>query len=292
MSEKNKTKIEKKLIATIALIVTIGIATIVPLTFVMSNTARAQTNITDPLFNIAIPFAYYNADVTYNVEINSVIDGGHSIYDVWYRDAAVIAAQPSINLDVLGNDTVARIEFFEYTVYTDKLQLQKSYSYFAYNEEAFEQYSTGNFVTEYYRNNLQDVLTRTGSDYFGGFGVTDPEDSMFTWIAGNSQNHQCYNELAKHESDILTAIANTQTVYVDVKRVAFVSVDTDGKLMVVEDNKLVQHIELTKSDDGFLYGNPADIGREVYIGLPKIPYNGTDVPEEFWPIIWPDKFGA
>jgi len=291
MSEKKRVKIEKKLLATFALIAAIGVASIIPLTLVMGNTAKAQTNFSDPLFNIEIPFAYYNADVTYNVEINSVIDGSHRVQDVWYRDAAIIAAKPSINLEVLGSDTVARIEFFEYTAYTDTLQLQKSYSYFAYNEAAFKQYSNGHFVTEYYRNNIQNTLKRSGGDYFGGSDVTSPDEPMFTWIAGNSQNHGYKGKIAKHDSAILTAIADTQTIYIDVKRVAFVSINVDGKMVVVEDNKLVQHIELTKTDDGFRYGDPANIGREVYIGLPTIPYNGTDVPEEFWHIIWPDKFG-
>jgi hypothetical protein len=177
VSEKNKMKIEKKLIAAIALAITIGIATVIPLTFFMDNTAKAQTSVTASLFNIDIPCAYYNANVTYDVKINSLIDGSHRVHDIWYRDGAVIAVQPSINYDVLDNNTVARIEFFEYTVYTDKLQLQKSYSYFAFNESAFGRVDTphgsSSFIVEYYINNIRNK--NRGSDTFGGEDVTGPD---------------------------------------------------------------------------------------------------------------------
>ncbi|MDR2707901.1 MAG: hypothetical protein LBB87_04070 [Nitrososphaerota archaeon] len=304
MSEKNKNGNRKKLITSIALVITIGIATIIPLAFFMSgtNTVKAQQSVTDSLFNIDIPCAYYNADVTYNVEINSMIDGRHSVFDAWYRDAAVIAVQPSINYDALDNDTVARIEYFEYTVYTDNLQLQKSYSYFAFNEKAFDQYNDGPsayFAMNYYTENMRSHL-RDG-DYFGGFSVTDPEDPMIVWVAGNHANRGYGADETIDETyrNILAEVESTQTIYLDIRRVAYVSISVDGTMMVVEDNKIIQHLELTKNDEGFMFGTPADIPvevysgrqREYYFGLPTIPYKGTDVPEELWSTVWPDIFG-
>ena len=304
MSEKNKIKIEKKLVASFALIIAIGIASIVPLAIFMGAAEKvsAQTIATDSLFNIDITCAYYNADVIYNVEINSVFDGSYRVHNVWYRDAAVIDVQPLINYDALDKTTMARIELFEYTVYTDKLVLQKSYSYFAFNESAFGQGNVNGHSSSYIFAYYQDYIGSKcrGSDTFVGNDLTDyiidPTKPMSVWsgsIVGNSQSRGYgQNKLDKEQSNILDAIKDVQAVYLDVKRVAYISLSIDGTVIAVEDNKLLQHLELTKTADGFMFGDPATIGREIYFGLPQIPYKGTDVPEEFWPIIWPDKFGA
>jgi hypothetical protein len=242
--------------------------------------------------------------VDYNVEINSLIDGSHRVFYTWYRDAAVIAIQPSINYAVLGNDTIARIEFFEYAIYTDKLPLQKSYSYLAFNDSAFKQYDEYkngrriSFITEFYEKNLQTKRVK-GGDSFGGEGITDPSEPMYIWVAGNSDSYSDARSksLDKTYSNILSAIKNTYTIYLDVRRVAYISLNVDGTMIIMEDSTLLQHLELINTGDGFLYGNPADVydpvivDRKFYFGLQPIPYNGTSVPEEFWPIIWPDKFG-
>jgi hypothetical protein len=287
-------KIEKKLVALSVFAFAIGMVLLLPLPAFMN--ATAQANIADSLFNIDIPCAYYNANVTYDVEINSLIDGSHRVHDVWYRDGAVIAVQPSINYDALDNNTIARVEFFEYTISTDKLQLQKSCSYFAFNKQSFgqtdEPKSSFDFIFDYYEKNLQPKRGGTfGGDSFGGLDVTDLAEPMDFLIVGNSMNCGYPGKLEKSHRNILDAIAETQTIYLDVKRVAYISLSNDGTVIVVEDNKLLQHLELTKTDDGFMFGNPTAVKRETYFGLPTIPYNGTDVPEEFLPLIWPDIFG-
>jgi hypothetical protein len=298
LSEKNKTKIEKKLVASIALIITIGIASVVPLTFFMGNatSVSAQTSTADSLFNIDIPCAYYNANVTYDVEINSMFDGSHRMLGYYYRAGSVIAVQPSINYNVLDGDTVARIELFEYAVYTDNLQLQKTYGYFSYNGEAFGLYDTEdghmtNFAMKYWRENIEPKLVGT-SKSFGGDDITDPEKPMNVWIDGNMENFGDKNKsIDKRHSNILAEVEKTPSVYLDVRRVAYMSLNADGTIVVVEDNKLVQHLELTKTDDGFMYGNPANVGREIHFGLHAIPSKGTTVPEDLWPAVWPHLFG-
>ncbi|MCL2172838.1 MAG: hypothetical protein FWB84_04245 [Candidatus Bathyarchaeota archaeon] len=294
-------KIEKKLIALSILAVTIGIATVIPMTYFLN--AKAQTNIADSLFNIDIPCAYYNANATYNVVIHDIIHGGSDrVYDTWFRDNAVIAVQPSINYTVLDKNTVSRIELFEYTLYTDKLQIQKTHSYLSFNEEAFEHYNDkDSLTTEYWQETLLDKSDgRTGYS-FGGLSVSDPGEQIPVWIAGENENHgynQSDNSYKKGDK-ILETIKDTQTIYLDIRRVAYISLSADGTVIIVEDNKLLHHLELTKNDNGYMFGTPADIRveiysgrqREYYFGLPNIPYSGTDVPEELWSTVWPDRFG-
>ncbi|MDR1993189.1 MAG: hypothetical protein LBQ98_06830 [Nitrososphaerota archaeon] len=266
----------------------------------MGNTpiASAQTSVADSLFNIDVPCAYYNANATYNVEINSVFDGSHRVLDIYYRAGSVIAVQPSINYNVLGNDTVARIEIFEYTVYTDNLQLQKTYSYFSYNPEAFgladngNGYMVANFASKYWQENIEPKLVGTTKS-FGGESVSDPDKPMNVWIAGEMENFGLGTgrSLDKRYRNILAEVEQAQSVYLDVRRVAYMSVYADDTVVIVEDSKLVQHLELTKTNDGFMYGNPADVGREIYFRLHAIPYNGTSLPEHLWPEVWPHLFG-
>ncbi|MDR0797345.1 MAG: hypothetical protein LBE70_01280 [Nitrososphaerota archaeon] len=300
MSEKNKTKIEKKLVASIALIITIGIASVVPLTFFMDNNAKAQTSVTDSLFNLNIPCAYYNVDIAYNVEINDKISNLQRMLDFYYRDAAVIAVQPSINYSVLDSNTVARIEIFEYTVYTNNLELQKSYTALSFNEQAFGQYTSKNpyghmtsFAMKYWEETLLPKLG-SGSKSFCSYGIDDPNEQMLTDYAGNNENFGQGNgkSIDKKHGNILAEVEKTQSVYIDVKRVAYISLCDDGTIVVVDDNKLLQHLELAKTNDGFMYGNPANVDREFYYGLSKIPYNGPydSVPEDRRSSVWPDLF--
>jgi hypothetical protein len=279
-------KIEKKLIALSIFAIAIGIATVIPMTFFMS--AKAQTDVADSLFNIDIPCAYYNANITYNVEINDIVHGGgQRIFDLWYRGGPVIAVQPSINHTVLDDNTVARIEFFEFSVYTDKLQLDKSYSYFGFNEEAFEQNGNKHIAAKYVEENLL-PNKRIGGQGYGGQSITDLTESMPRWITGNTDSIGIGSghHLDKQFYKIIAAIEDTHTIYLDVRRVAYISLSDDGTIVIVEDNKLLQHLELTKNDDGFMFGSPSAVKIETYFGLPKIPYKGTDLPEEFWPEVF------
>jgi hypothetical protein len=59
-------QIEKKLILCSVLAISIGIAAIVPLAYVMGNisTAKAQINEATPWFNIDVPYATYTANLT------------------------------------------------------------------------------------------------------------------------------------------------------------------------------------------------------------------------------------
>ncbi|MCL2642708.1 MAG: hypothetical protein FWD52_04270 [Candidatus Bathyarchaeota archaeon] len=280
-------KIEKKLIALSIFAIAIGIATVLPMTVFMN--AKAQTDIADSLFNIDIPCAYYNANITYNVEINDIVHepGGQRTYDFWYRGGSVIAVQPSINLTVLDDNALARIEFLEYSVYTDKLQLDKSYSYFAFNEEAFGQIDDQHIATKYLAEKLV-PNKRIGGQTYGGLSTTDPTEPMIRWIAGNMDSIGVGSgrSLDKQFYNILAAIEDTQTIYLDVRRVAYISLSKDGTMVIVEDNKLLQNLELTKNDDGFMFGNPAAVKIETYFRLPEIPYKGTDLPEKFWPEVF------
>ena len=116
-----------------ALIITIGIVTIVPLAFTMNNTAKAHLFIDDSWFNINVPCAYFNADVTYDVTYYSRSASRYFTYDLYYRSAAIIAIQPSINPAALDKATDARIEYFECAVYTNELTLSKQYFYLTMN---------------------------------------------------------------------------------------------------------------------------------------------------------------
>ncbi len=129
MSEKNKIKIEKKLVASFALIIAIGIASIVPLTIFM-GTAKAQTVTDDSWFNISLNHAYFSANIA----------------DGIYQSVDVRGFDTSFNMEAFNRQTGARIEYFEIICYTDDgIQLYRTTYYTGANSSYIE--NPYNFIT-------------------------------------------------------------------------------------------------------------------------------------------------
>ena len=102
--------IEKKLILCSILAIAIGIATIVPVEYFTSiNTqANAQT-LTQPWFNVNVPYAYYTADATNNQ--NGIISYGEGYY---------IALNITTNPNAITTLPNSRLEYYQIRVYSDQ----------------------------------------------------------------------------------------------------------------------------------------------------------------------------
>lgn len=277
MSEKtNKMKIEKKLIAAIALIVTIGIATIIPLTFFMS-TAKAQAD--EPWFNIDVSSAYLKVDVT----------------DGYYNGAESIVIDALINSNGLSQHIDARVEYFEFTIYTNDIQLSKSYYYLGMDKPGSEPTPLPTFPQEVWYNipwlNLNlSYINDFGFGNSGGmysYNVTSSGLNLERWQGLGISS--MYSRTTNEKIDSLFAtLENTQTIYLDVKRTAYITFDGNNTVTTLTDDKVIQHIELTKNDYGeFIFGDSSLLRERVYqldqsVVTPKNATSTTSNTFDIW----------
>jgi hypothetical protein len=227
-------KIEKKLVALSIFALIIGISIVVPVTFFMNEKTQKYD---DPWFNIEIPYAYF--------EVNMLNDSYayHYLLDV-------LAIQPSINYNALNQQLDGRIEYLEYTVYTDNMQLSSNTYHLSINntdnENMFDPFSFYN--GHYFNSSYADTFPSYKN--YNYYHIKDPAQlpPMLRTGSISSINEAEYNS-------ILVELENTQTIYIDIKRVGYITFEGDTPIVTLAGNKIIQHIELTKNGNAFTFGD-------------------------------------
>jgi hypothetical protein len=237
-------KIEKKLIAISILAIAIGIATVIPMTHFMN--ANAQTYDT-PWFNIEVPYAYFKADLTGNI----------------YQDIYLMPLQTSINYKTYNPQTDGRIEYLELTFYTDDLQLFKGTYFISASNSDKDPSDMLVFAREDWFNSTDFDLNH------GGSGVCINSTNQMPQIGGifckGITSGDDVDWLNKRFGDLLTVLENTQTIYFDVTRIGYVTFDGSNTVVTLAGNQVIQHIELTKKNNAFIFGELEDIERQLAI---------------------------
>jgi hypothetical protein len=247
-------QIEKKLILCSILAVAIGIAAVVPVAYFMnakSNTIFATAETLDkPWFDISVPYAYFKANTT----------------DNFYQSSTAIILQPTINNDVVSQQTDARIEYFVFDILNEQgLQLANATfsigtnsstigdpsSLFTFNRENW--FNSSAFGSGYYLTNLTGPvrLLGTGGSVICGYG-----DS---------------NEIKEKFGAVLATMENDQTIYLEARRLGYVTFDGNDTIVTLAGDQIIQRLELTKTGDSFTYGNPAAV-RDQFYSIPEPQY--------------------
>jgi hypothetical protein len=239
-------QIEKKLIACSILAIAIGIATVVPLAFFMNVKAETYD---EPWFNVEVPYAYFKANAT----------------DNFYQSTTSIVIQPTINHDALSHQTDARIEYFEFTIYSDTIQLSNATYTLAINSSAVEDPTS---LFEFSRENW------FNSSAFGaGCYVTNLTEPLHLMGTGSSVSYGFEDSswINKNFGAILSTMENAQTIYLDVRRLGYVTFDGNNIVVTLASNQVIQHLEMTKTGDAFTFGDPASV-RDQFYSLPEPQY--------------------
>jgi hypothetical protein len=228
-------KIEKKIIALSICIFAIGIAITMPMTLLMS--AAAQTD-TDPWFNIDPFFAYFRVDQ---------IDGGYRVTDM-------INLQHVLNDNVLSQKSDARIEYFEFTFYTKDQQLLKHTFWISMTNDNYKG-SITNENSEYPRTSLpiihENLLNSTclNTDYISGIDADLFNDAIeWSYVRG-------FGNTFGDKDDKFSAALEAQTIYLDVSRVCYVTINGDTTKITWTNDQNIQHLELTRNGSAFTFGN-------------------------------------
>jgi hypothetical protein len=223
-------QIEKRLIACSILALAIGIAAIAPLVFFMN--AKAET-FDDPWFNVSVPYAYF--------KINST---SHS-----YQTTSAIALNCTVNADAIRQHTDARVEYFEFQIYSAQGQIANVIYFLATNSSKVEDpVSMFAFSRENWFNS-----TAGGGGYFVT-NFTVPLPLMRTGEA-ESYYDDDGNWISTRFGKTLIEVENTNTLYLDVRRLGYVTFDGNNTIVTLADNQAIQHLELVRNGDAFTYGD-------------------------------------
>jgi len=239
-------QIEKKLILCSILAIAIGIATIIPLQYLM--TAEAKTNAETLAEAQAITQAttvepWYNVDVTY-AYCNPYAGGEVNETSTWSGTSIRIMANFTLIPEApkIGE---AQIEYYKFTVSSEQGPITDLYYYIAQDQNNSVINGLGGEGTFVFTNGL----TYNGIKTSGGQGGT------YDALWGNYTLGDFIAQInIENEQEVVAKIRNAQTLYIDVTKAATVKVT--GNITVTEPASVepLQHIELTKVNDGFLFG--------------------------------------
>jgi hypothetical protein len=273
---KNQMEIKNKLVAFSILAVIIGIASVVPLAFFMSP-AQAQTTDNIPWFNLDVPYASWTATSQDNA--TGYLVGIGPIYGlVSYNSTYYVALNFTVNPDAVDILDNARVEYYQLQVYSDKGQIDNvttsfganckddvdpTSSFFFAREDWFNTTTSGGggtFITKF-NGTLTDCLAN-------GLGLGG--------LSGSSSSNSFANTTLPEE---FLNIQNANRIYIDVRRLGYVTFNGNSTIVTLASNEVIQHIELTKSGDQFVYGTlPQNLSQVPTIPFPQIPVIPEQLP--------------
>jgi hypothetical protein len=253
--------IEKKLVLCAVIAITIGIAVIAPLEYFMSSQPVVQAAPDQPWFTVNVTYA----------RINLNLNGGNNTASwdgVAIEGIANFTATPDA-IALRGAD--AKIEYYQFAVSSNDGPIVNVTYAIAYSVEKLG------------------VLGLPGGVYMG---ITGLGANSFTFANGASYNgipnykgycggSICLDEViadtpagatnetsaapgfcasimnyngANSNSQVVSELRNAQTLSIDVSRICSVAYNGTLTVKMLSGSQVLQHIELTKTNGGFVYG--------------------------------------
>lgn len=288
--------IEKKLILCGILAIIIGVATIVPLEHLMAAQANANNQLTygNPWFNVNVPYAYYAANETNNQ--NGLISYGESYYI-----ALEITTNP-IAMKTLPN---ARMEYYLIQVYSDQGPIENlTYVIAANCNGTTNPYISIGYTFENYFNAGDFINTSLPVNFFaenkvflflpnfnGTLPATDKtwqSEPTYTLTAKNQaisglgetfwngqfiQGTNMTGSIMNQQLEQISDIQNAHSITIKINRIGYVTIDSNSTIATPADNSVIQQIELTPYDGGFLYNTiiPQDQLSQTNLQSPTFP---------------------
>lgn len=253
-------KIETKLIAFSILAVAIGIATILPLEYLMTGETQTVAALTDikPWFNVDVSYAY----------CNPYVSGGNNTF-LWTGASIEIVANFTLTNDALQNAD-AQIEFYNFAVSSDQGHIIDLGYYIIEDKANVVKGICGDGTI-----NLANGLTYNGPSSNGGQCINWKAWSPDAVLGFVSNYMLQYN--GDEASEVVNLIRNAQTLYVDVSKVSTVTVSGDLTATTPADKQIIQHIELAKTDNGFVYGTYVTGTLPIPIQTPAVPTSPSSI---------------
>ncbi|MGA2522678.1 MAG: hypothetical protein ABSF65_00840 [Candidatus Bathyarchaeia archaeon] len=287
--------IEKKLILCGILAIAIGIATIAPLEYMMA--AQSQVNAQTPgkpWFNVNMPYAYFTANATNNQN------------GISYGEGYYLGLNITTNPDAMKTLPNSRVEYYQIQVYSDKGSIENFTFVISANcIGTTNTYTSLNYAFANYFNsgdiaygNLTDLSLPTKEWVFlPNFNGSLPSTNQPSWqsstsykliskdqaISGISEsftnglliqgtNMTNGDPYLNHQLQQISNIQNAQKISIDISRIGYVTIDQNSTIATQADNSVIQHIELTPYQGGFLHNTVVPLDQLSQINLESPPF--------------------
>jgi len=235
-------KIEKKLIAYSAIALIIGVASIMPLMFLMSAKAEATPK---SWFTLNVPYAYVKANFTENLN-------GTDVYE--YMRAFVFNF--TLNVETENEISDARFEYYELQLYTDKEQLGNVTIFVGTNRTNSFTLDPESFrLTLATADDWFDSNTTGGGVFTPYWNKSSPPDfsSIYSGVSGYVGPTGHFASSQNEPVKMAAALSEAETFFVDIRKIGLVTFNGNSTSFTLPENKFIQHLELKKYGDGFLY---------------------------------------
>lgn len=273
-------QIEKKLILCSVLAVAIGVASILPLQYMMSDDVVATAQTITPWFDFSMPYLYVK-----------LYDGAGNNTLTWDGASIQGVANFTLTPDALElKNADAQIEYYRLRIYSDKGDIiNLTYSAGVSRQETNVTGYPGGYYSAITGGGNNQYFFADGTTYNGSAVAGDSQcsgGSIVGILTGtlpevNYTTSVISAYIASYGGDrsvqALDALRNANELYIDVSRICSVSYHGDSSattstVTTITDTNVLQHIEMTKTDGGFVYG----IYKEGTVPFPmQTPSNPT-----------------
>ena len=261
-------QIEKKLILCSILAIAIGVATIIPLEFLMNAETVAAAPSAEPWFNVNVPYTYVNLD-------QSGANDTSSWNGVNIQGIANFTLTPA-GTDLQGAD--AKIEYYQFEIsseqgpivnmsYSVTLSIEKfpagndinnitgipGGGYMAINGGGQNQFFFANGVTFNGIPNYNGYCSG-GNTFYVIVGDNLPSTLTNQTFSTGVFGSYIMNYNGDNSNQVVTELRNARALYIDVSRICSVIYDGNLTVSTPSTNQVLQHLELTKAGNGWVYG--------------------------------------
>jgi hypothetical protein len=270
-------KIEKKLIACSILALAIGISSILPLTFLMSATAQAETG-PEPWFSIDIPYTYWETgDGHANIEnlSDEALEQIQEINEtrlVSYQN--ILTLNVTLTADLTKHPVDAQLEYYQIDVNTDNGVLKTLYWIVGTNSNS--SYNTTDLLS---MENFQFMRGKWFDTHL--FEITDGGGALSrqNWTSGTSvmwpMEHTGSGTIGgSGTSNTVSALREAETVGITIYRIGWATFSANTTVVTLANKEVVCQIQLEKyGEEGWLYNNLVPEGELATVDLLNpVPY--------------------
>jgi hypothetical protein len=245
-------KLEKKLIACSILALIIGVSSVLPLVFLMSATAKAETT-PESWFSVDIPYSYW---VTKNGSLEDQFSGFLEDVDetriVSHQE--LTALNITLNVNTTNELSDARIEYYQIDLTSDTGLIQTMHFSVGTNTKPSitrEDIPFGIETFHFMRDDWFDTLPFTS--YGGGSGVLRLNWTVgvsMLWPMGGAGSRTLDSN---DKPGLVSGLREAETLSITVYRIGWVTFSGNSTAVTLADNEVVDQIQLEKFGDGWLY---------------------------------------
>ena len=248
---------EKKLIVSSILALLIGVSSVVPLLFLMSGTAKAETGTEpEPQYDLKVLYAYIDVG---NLSFTSLDENLKqyigSVDDLALEYAIVFNATNNFYGKTQADFPDAQVDYY-LIQFSSENGLILNYTYFtgvSYKPSMFNSSSLRSFIFD--RDEWFDTRNSTGI-----FGVSSDISPFGIWMHSASS------------PEWVSAFGEPETLFLDISRIGSITFNGNSTIASLSKTGPITHIQLQRFGNGFLYNTIISENDLAQINLVQPPY--------------------